>query len=236
MSKVVGKVTRKIFESDNNYMVLLLKIKETDLDIDINKTITITGYFYDLETDLDYSFIGNMKKHNKYGVQFQVDSYQKIIPEDKNSIVTFFTSDLFKGIGENKSLKIYEELGDDAINKIKKDPDCLLKIKSLTEKNRNTIINKLKELDSSSDTIISLNQIGFSIKDATYIYKKYKEKTIEVINNNIYDICFDLEKISFNMVDKIARKNNIKLDDERRIKAGILYSLDLLAIEKGEHS
>ena len=53
MSKVVGKVTRKIFESDNNYMVLLLKIKETDLDIDINKTITITGYFYDLETDLE---------------------------------------------------------------------------------------------------------------------------------------------------------------------------------------
>ena len=60
MSKVVGKVTRKIFESDNNYMVLLLKIKETDLDIDINKTITITGYFYDLETDLDFKTAVNL--------------------------------------------------------------------------------------------------------------------------------------------------------------------------------
>ena len=234
MSRVVGKVTRKIFESDNNYMVLLLKVKETDLDIEINKTITITGYFYDLETDLDYSFIGSMQKHNKYGTQFQVDSYQKIIPEDKNSIVTFFTSDLFKGIGENKALKIYEELGDDAINVIKKDPDSLLKIKSLTEKNRNTIINKLKELDSSSDTIISLSEIGFSIKDATMIYKKYKERTIEVVNNNIYDICFDLEKISFNMIDKIARHNKIELTDDRRVGAGILYSLDLLAFEKGD--
>ena len=234
MNKVVGKITRKIFESDNNYMVLLLKIKETDLDIDINKTITITGYFYDLETDLDYIFYGNMKKHNKYGVQFQVDSYQKIIPVDKNSIVTFFTSDLFKGIGEGKALKIYEELGDNAIKIIKENPDSLLNVKSLTEKNRNTIINKLKELDSSSDIIISLNEIGFNIKDATYIYKKYKEKTIEIVNNNIYDLCFDLEKISFNMVDKIAKKNNIELDDERRVSAGILYSLDILSFEKGD--
>ena len=234
MSRIVGRVTRKIFESDNNYMVLLVKIKETDLDIDVNKTITVTGYFYDLELDLDYSFVGSMKTHNKYGVQYQVESYQKIIPEDKNSIVTFFTSDLFKGIGEGKALKIYEELGDNAINLIKEDPNCLLKIKNLTEKNRNTIINKLKELDSSSDTIISLTDIGFSVKDATYIYKKYKEKTIEVVNNNIYDICFDLEKISFNMVDKIARKNKIELTDERRVQAGILYSMDLLAIEKGD--
>ena len=234
MSRIIGKVTKKIYESDNNYMVLLCKIKESDLDIEINKTITITGYFYDLESDLEYSFIGEMKKHNKYGTQFQVESYQKIIPEDKNSIVKFFTSDLFKGIGEGKALKIYEILGDNAINLIKEDPNVLLKIKNLTDKNRKTIISKLKELDSSSDTIISLNEIGFSVKEATYIYKKYKEKTIEVVNNNIYDLYFDLEKITFSMVDKIAKKNNIEKDDERRVKAGIIYAMELKSLENGD--
>ena len=206
MSKIIGKISKIIYKSDNNYMVMLFKIKDNDLGLENNKTITVTGYFYEIEEDLEYALFGEMASHNKYGKQFQVESYQKIIPEDKNSIVTFFTSDLFKGIGEGKALKIYEELGDNAINLIKEDPNILLKVKNLTEKNRNTIINKLKELDSSSDTILRLTEIGFNIKDSTMIYKKYKEKTIEVVNNDIYNLYYDLEKITFSMIDKIARK------------------------------
>ena len=235
MSRVVGKITKTIYKSDNNYYVNLFKVKENDIDNYYNnRTITITGYFYDLEEDIELALIGEMGKHNKYGEQFQVESYQKIIPEDKNSIVNFFTSDLFKGIGENKALKIYEKLGDLAISKIKEDPTVLNDIKSLTEKNRETIVNKLKELDDSSDTIISLTELGFNVKEGTYIYKHYKEKTIEVVNNDIYTLYYDLDKISFNKVDLIARKNKIEKDDKRRVKAGIIYSMMLLSNEKGD--
>lgn len=235
MSRIVGKITKTIYKSDNNYYVNLFRIKENDIDELLNnKTVTITGYFYDLDDEMELSLIGEWTHHNKYGEQFSVESYQKIIPEDKNSIVKFFTSDLFKGIGENKALKIYEELGDNAISLIKEDSNVLLNIKSLTEKNRQTIINKLKELDSSSDTIISLNELGFSIKDATYIYKFYKEKTIETVNNNIYNLYYDLEKISFNKVDNIAKKNKIAKDDQRRVSAGIIYTMELLSSEKGD--
>ena len=235
MNKVIGRVSKKIYLSDNNYGVYLFRVKENDIDDKYNnKTITITGYFYDFSEDLDFSLIGNMTKHNKYGEQFSVESYQKIIPEDKNSIVNFFTSDLFKGIGEAKAIKIYEELGDNAINLIKKDSSVLDKISSLTKKNKETIISKLLELDDSSDTILRLTELGFNVKEGTYIYKYYKEKTIDVVNNDIYNLFYDLDKISFNKVDSIARRNNITKDDERRVKAGITYSMMLLASEKGD--
>ena len=235
MSSIVGKVSKKIYLSDNNYGVYLFKVKENDIDdIYNNKTITITGYFYDLSEDLDYSLTGDITKHNKYGEQFSVLSYQKIIPEDKNSIVKFFTSDLFKGIGESKALKIYEELGDKAIDLIKEDNSVLDRISSLTKKNKEIIINKLNELNDSSDTIIRLTELGFSVHDATIIYKYYKEKTIDTINMDIYNIFYDLEKISFNKVDSIARKNNIKKDDEKRIRAGIIYSCLLLTNNSGD--
>ena len=235
MSKIIGKITKTIYKSDNNYYVNLFKIKENDFDNSLNnKTITITGYFYDIDIDLEYSLVGNFIHHNKYGNQFSVESYQSIIPENKNSIVKFFTSDLFKGIGESKALKIYEELGDNAITKILEDNNILLKIKSLTEKNRQTIINKLNELDTSSDTIISLSELGFTVKEATIIYKYYKNKTIEIVNNNIYSLYFDIDKISFNRIDTIAKKNKIKLDDPRRINAGIIYAMEVLSSEKGD--
>ena len=41
----------------------------------------------------------------KYGKQFQVESYDRCKPEEKDSIVEFLTSGLFKGIGRPKLLK-----------------------------------------------------------------------------------------------------------------------------------
>jgi len=235
MSRVVGKISKKIYLSDNNYGVYLFKVKENDIsDTYNNKTITITGYFYDLTEDIECLMIGNMTKHNKYGEQFSVESYQKIIPEDKNSIVKFFTSDLFKGIGENKALKIYEELGDKAIDLIKEDESVLDRVKSLTAKNKETIVSKLKELNESSSTILSLTDIGFNVKDASIVYKHFKEKTIEVVNNDIYNLFYEIDKLPFNKIDGIARKNKMPIDDERRVKAGIIYSMMLLANEKGD--
>ena len=235
MYNIIGKITKKIYLSDNNYGVYLFRIKENDIDESYNnKTITITGYFYDVEEELEYKLNGVLTKHNKYGEQFQVESIERIIPEDKNSIVKFFTSDLFKGIGENKALKIYESLGDGAIDLIKEDNSVLDNIKSLTSKNKEVIINKLNELNNGSDTILKLTELGFNVKDSTIIYKYYKSKTINIVNEDIYNIFYDIDKISFNKVDSVAKKNKIKKDDIRRIKAGIIYSMTLLSFERGD--
>ena len=235
MSRIVGNISKTIFKSENNYTVLIFKVKENDIDDKYNnKSITATGYFYDIEENFDLALTGEFQKHSKYGEQFSVSSYQKIIPEDKNSIVTFLSSDLFKGIGEAKALKIYEHLGDECITLIKDNPDVLKDIPSLTEKNISVITTKLKELDQSTDTIIRLTDLGFIIRDATLIYKTYKERTLEVVNNDIYELYYDIEKLSFNKIDSIALKNKIKKDDKRRIKAGIIYSMRLLGSEKGD--
>ncbi len=235
MSRIVGKLNKKIYLSDNNYGVYLFRVKENDIDSKYdNKIITITGYFYDLIEDMELSLIGKMTSHIKYGEQFLVESYQTVIPEDRNSIVTFFTSDLFKGIGESKALKIYEELGNDAISLIKNDESVLDRVFGLTKKNKEVIISKLRELDKSSDTILRLTELGFQVKDATIIYKHYKEKTIDLVNLDLYNIFYDIEQISFNKVDSVALKNNFLKDDIKRVKAGIIYSMILLSSEKGD--
>ena len=45
---------------------------------------------------------------------------------------------------------------------------------------------------------------------------------------------YDIEKISFQKIDKIALKNNFKKSDERRIKAGIVYAMQTLGAERGD--
>ena len=193
MNKFQGSINKIIFKSDNNYMVLLFKVSKNDLDNKYNsKIITITGYFYDISEELNLEVVGEMQKHAKYGEQLNVSSYQKIIPEDKNSIIKFFSSDLFKGIGEAKALKIYEKLGDYAVKIIKENPSVLKEIDSLSLKNIETIKNKLTELSGSSDIILKLTDLGFSVKDSGLIYKNYKEETLNIIDSDLYNLFYSI--------------------------------------------
>ena len=47
----------------------------------------------------NYIFYGKLVNHVKYGIQFQVDNYERCMPEEKDSIIEFLESDLFPGIG-----------------------------------------------------------------------------------------------------------------------------------------
>ena len=234
MNKFQGVVTKTIFKSDNNYMVLLFKVLKNDLEDSYNnKTITITGYFYDILENTNLEVMGEVVKHVKYGMQLNVSSYKTIIPEDKNSIVKFFSSDLFKGIGEAKALKIYEILGSEAITKIKIDPSILESVDTLSKKNIEIIKNKLEEMDNSSTIILKITDLGFSIKESTLIYKNYKEATLNILETDLYNVYYDIDKISFQKVDLIARKNNYLKDDIRRIEAGIIETMVVISNETG---
>ena len=204
---IKGEYKRNIFQSSTGYVVGLFKVKETSENIPkayINTTITFTGYFHELNDIDTYIFYGKFIEHEKYGKQFQVESYDRCKPEEKDSIVEFLTSGLFKGIGEAKATKIVNILGKNTLNTILENPNNLLLIPGITEKNVQELHTKLKEYERSYDTIIKLTNLGFTSKESMIIYNYYHEKTLEVIANNIYQIEKDIDLIQKN------RSNSIK--------------------------
>ena len=193
---IKGEYKRNIFQSSTGYVVGLFKVKETSENIPkayINTTITFTGYFHELNDIDTYIFYGKFIEHEKYGKQFQVESYDRCKPEEKDSIVEFLTSGLFKGIGEAKATKIVNILGKNTLNTILENPNNLLLIPGITEKNVQELHTKLKEYERSYDTIIKLTNLGFTSKESMIIYNYYHEKTLEVIANNIYQIEKDID-------------------------------------------
>lgn len=219
--QIKGTFKRLIYNRDN-YYVGLIRVKDNDLDSGLNdKTITFTGYFSDINIDDILVLKGEFTKHNKYGEQFLTTSYEVSLPDEKDGIVTFLSSDAFKGIGEAKAKKIYEELGDNAIDIIIHEPEKLNKIKGLTKKNVELLHEKLVDYEDSIDTIIKLNDYGFSNKESSYLYNKYKGKTIDILDNNVYD--FIDEDIFYKKVDALALKHGYTRMDKRRLKASIIY-------------
>ena len=233
-SYIKGKYRRTIFSSDS-YIVGIFKITDASNDLDeyIDKTITFTGYFHELNDMDTYKFYGRVVNHDKYGEQFAVESYEREKPEDKDSIIEFLTSGLFKGIGKSKAKKIVDVLGKDSLDVILNNPSNLVLIPGITSKNANVLHDKLVEYEKSYNIIIKLSDLGFNTKEAMLIYNKYKEKSLNIIDNDIYNIVYDIDKINFKRIDYIVNNNNINYNEENRVSAAIIYILETLTNNYG---
>lgn len=228
-SYIQGKYTKCIFKNNTGYNIGVFRVSDSNdpsLADYIGRSITFTGYFHDLNEIDTYMFYGKLVTHEKYGEQFQVESYERCMPEEKDSIVEFLTSGLFKGIGEAKAKKIVDVLGKDTLKIILETPDNLLLIPSISKKNVDTLHNKLKEYEASYETIMYLSDMGFSTKDSMIIYNTYKKDTKKVIEEDIYKLIEDINEIYFKKIDVIALKNGVKKDDLIRVKASLLYIMD----------
>lgn len=223
---IKGNFKKCIFKGDRGFIVGLFRVKESDNNTKIvNRTITFTGYFHELNEDDTYIFYGRLIEHDKYGKQFQVDSYERLLPEEKDTIVEFLSSNIFKGMGKKTAEKIVEHFGKDSLNVILKEPDKLLKI-GMTEKQVDNLNSTLMEYESSYRTIVYLGDIGFSTRDSLLIYNKYKEKTTSILNDNIYQLFEDLMEITFKKIDTVALNSGIEKTDTRRIQATIIYIIN----------
>lgn len=225
-----GHYKKSIYQNESGYTIGLFKVQDAsgddDLDIYVGRTMTFTGYFHELNELDTYLFYGKLVNHERYGEQFQVTAYERVMPDEKNSILEFLTSGLFKGIGEKKAERIVDALGKDTLTIILEHPDNLLLIPTVTQKNVQILHDKLVEYQASYQIILDLSDIGFSTKDSMMIYKKYGSKTMDVIKQNIYQLMEDFGEITFKKIDAIALRQGMMQNDTRRIQAGILYVIE----------
>ena len=232
---IKGKYRKNIYQSQNGYVIGLFRVEEADEELAdyTSKTITFTGYFHEINDMDTYIFNGNMVTHAKYGMQFSVESYEKCKMEDKDSLVNFLCSDVFKGIGEGKAKKIVSTLGKDTISTILETPNNLVLIPGITEKDSKILHDSLVEHEASYDIIIKLQDMGFNTKEAMLIYNKYKIESLNIVDNNLYKILEDIDKFTFKRIDYIGLNNGIEKDNLNRVSAAIIYIMDELSNSLG---
>ena len=233
---IKGTVREIFYQTDKGYMVGIFKVKSfegKDLEKYLNRTITFTGIFPELSKNADYILYGELITHPKYGVQFNVTAYEKILPESNDGIINYLSSNIFSGVGIKTATKIVERLGDNVLDIILEDYEALLIIPNMTEKKAKKIHETLKSESDSYKTVIKLQNIGFNMNDASKIYNYYKEETLNLIEGNIYDIIEKIAGISFITIDKIAMNLDVDKKSDKRIEACILYIMLELCLKNG---
>jgi len=234
MSYIKGSYTREIFHNEiNGYTVGILNIKETDIiDLNKNSTVFFVGVFNELRIKNNYILNGNLIEHPKYGMQFQVDSYEVLMPTKEEELIDFLSSDLFP-IGEKTATKIVDKFRNKTIEVILNNPNDLLLIPRLNQNKIDKIYNVLKDYQYTSDVVLTLSQMGFSTKKSLNLLNKYKTKILDIINTNIYDL-IDSDDFPFNDIDNIALNMGIDINDDKRIRALIIHVIKEITFNQGD--
>lgn len=229
----VGQVQSDIFDSpDSFYKVLLVSVEDANFDWNESE-ITVTGSFGDLRDDQTYRFEGKLVDHPKYGRQFQASSYHANQPTSKEGVINFLSGKQFPGVGKKTAEKIVDQLGVHAIDKINADPHILDKLK-LRAAVRTSLVENLNANQGMDQIIIGLNDLGFGSNLSSAIFDRYGDETLHKINENPYQLVQDIDGISFRRADQVAMKMGISPDDERRISAAIIQSIDDLTMDSGD--
>ncbi len=234
MKYIKGKVRNIIYQNqDNGYVVAVFRVKETTddkMNEYVGKTVTITGTFLDINLEEVFILYGEGIRHERFGFQYQVKSYEKEAITTEKALIEFLSSSLIKGCGEKTAEKIVELLGMEAVNKIKEDEHALDVIPTLSAAKKKAIRSSLLEYSDADDSLLKLKELGFSIPEATKIYKKYGASTKYIMESNLYILT---EIMDFNKIDSIYKTHHEELD-EVRLKACLTEAMRRLSLSNGD--
>ena len=230
---IKGKPIVTIFHNEQNlYTVLRIRVEETNEEYE-DKEAVITGYFPIIHEQEHYIFYGEMKDHPKFGMQFHATHFRKDIPQTKQGVISYLSSEIFKGIGKKTAEKIVETLGNNAITKILNQPSLLDSVPKLPSEKAKDLYETLMEHQGLEQAMIALNQYGFGPQLSMKIFQAYKETTLDVIQSNPYQLVEDVEGIGFARADDLGFQLGISGNHPDRIKAGCLYILEQECMQNG---
>jgi exodeoxyribonuclease V alpha subunit len=168
---------------------------------------------------------GRWTSHPKYGKQFEVFSYTTVLPATVQGIQRYLGSGLIKGIGPVMAERMVKHFGVDIMHIIDDTPQRLIEVDGLGPKRTAMITTAWAEQKAIKEVMVFLQGVGVSTSLAVRIYKKYGDKSVDVVRAEPYRLASDVWGIGFKTADTIAASVGIARDSPERIKAGLAYTL-----------
>ena len=218
--EIKGRIRDIIYRNEiNSYTIATFETDEEET--------TVVGYLPFIEKGDNLKITGNFVEHPEYGRQLKIETFEKLMPEDLDSIENYLANGKFKGIGPATAKRMVNTFGKDVINIIKFEPEKLSCIKGITEEKSIEISQSFNENWEVWQIVSYLEKFGIGPQSAEGIYKKLGPNTITTIEENPY-ILIDLTvRVNFAQIDQIAIKMGMDLENDKRIRSGIKYALKL---------
>ena len=222
---VKGYVEHIVYRNeDNGYTVFHLTNEDGEL--------TCVGTFPYISEGEMLEVSGEYIKHNVYGMQLQVTSYEELEPEDLISIEKYLGSGAIKGLGTVLAGRIVRRFKGDTFRIIEEEPERLAEVQGISERKAREIAQQVEEKKDMRKAMIYLQKYGITLNLSAKIYEHYGQNVYRVMEENPYQIADHVPGVGFKTADEIARRIGIHTNSDYRIRSGIVYVL-LQAVADG---
>ena len=216
--ELVGEVGDIIYYNEtNSYMI-------AEFDTEEEQT-TIVGYLPFVASADNLKVIGNFVEHKKYGRQFKVETFEKLMPQTVGALEKYLANGNIKGVGEALAKRIVSRFGEDTIQIIKTEPQRLAEVKGISNSKAIDIAESFLENWEVWQIVGFLERFGIGAEFAKKVYELLGVNAIEQIERDPYILIDIARGVDFKQIDKMALDLGIRYDNDKRIRSGIKYAL-----------
>lgn len=218
LERLEGTVEHVIYYNEENGYTIC------DMSTGDDEIITVVGLM-PMTGEGDRMCVFGKWTHNpKYGRQFSVSRYERVMPADVESIYRYLSSRTIKGVGPKTARRIVEEFGEDTFDVIENHPEWLANIKGISPKLATAISENFKEQSGVRSAMMFFGEY-FGTATTLKIYKKWGSRAVDVAKQNPYRLCNEIDGIGFERADGMAEKLGFLNNNFDRIMSGINYVL-----------
>jgi exodeoxyribonuclease V alpha subunit len=213
-----GKVTH-LYHSSEQFSAGILCTSGAELDNDVR--FSVRGQ---LAANDEVILHGAWEKHNTYGWQFTAKLMEWPMPDMSIAgLATYLAGNpAFRGVGPIKAAMIADTCGADFDRILREEPERLVGSKLLTAEQ----VDALKEewcLKSDMNAIGTwLAAFGLTHCQIKRIAERYGNRAKQVLEENPYILCDELNGFGFSRTDEVALKMGVAKDHPGRISACLM--------------
>lgn len=216
--ELVGEVEDIIYYNEtNSYMI-------AEFDTEDEQNI-IVGYLPFVSIGDNIKVIGNFVEHKKYGRQFKVETFEKLMPQTIGALEKYLANGNIKGVGEALAKRIVSKFGEDTVQIFKTEPQRLAEIKGISNTKAIEIAESFLENWEVWQIVGFLEKFGIGAEFAKKVYELLGINAIEQIEKDPYILIDIARGVDFKQIDKMALDLGISYDNNKRIRSGIKYAL-----------
>src|SRR6266545_3392390 len=234
MDSLIGSVERITFYNpENGYTVLRLR-PDSDSGhrftyksaLNSEGLATVVGNLPELSPGEHLRLQGHWDNHPKHGTQFKAEVCEQTLPATVAGIEGYLGSGMIKGIGPKLAERIVGKFKEDTFDVIEQTPERLLEVPGIGVDRTGKITKAWQEQKQVKEIMVFLHGHGVSTNLAVKIYKTYGDQSLEIVQQNPYQLERDIYGVGFKTADRIARALGLPIDHPSRIEAGIVFALN----------
>lgn len=199
------------------------------LDEDSGSGVTVVGTIFPVSEGEEIRVSGVWKRHARYGMQFQVQQWQKIDPATKEGIEKYLGSGMIKGIGPAYAKRLVEAFGRETLRVLSEEPLRILDVEGIGETRARRIMEAWQAQRGMQDVMVFLQGHGVGASLALRIYRVFGAATIERVRENPYALAREVHGIGFLLADRLAERIGLRGDEPLRVQAGVFHTLREMA-------